>query len=379
MFKAIQKSFIFVMILSAIAQAKNQSPTTLGLSADFLKTNKEFVFSPLSIEVALSMAAEGAANKTALQFSDVLKLPLANPQDLLKDLNINSESTTLQSVQKIWIEKTFPTEIKYTQLMQEKYLSQLESADFKKNPIAEVKNINSWVSKQTNSKIQDLVPQSAINKLTKFVLVNAIYFKSTWLSVFSKDQTRAEDFFITKSKKTKVQMMNKHFDRLSYFENKIYKAIRLPYKSDQLTMTVVVPGTIGYEFNQNDLESVLSLEESAFQSKNVQVALPRFKSTFEVSLKPNFKNLGLLRPFSDEADFSKMSSRALAEGLHISDMFHKAYIEVNEHGSEAAAATAVVMASKGMPSEPQIFKANQPFLYMIKKGEQIIFVGYFKG
>lgn len=374
------KTIFLGVFISMFAQAKNQSPTALGLSNEFLKKNKEFIFSPVSIEMALSMAAEGSAQKTAEQFRKTLDLPLKNPESILKDLNINSDSTTLQSVQKIWIQKSFPTEKEFSQLVQKKYLSEIGFADFVKSPKVEVKNINSWVFKNTNSKIKDLIPEAGIDQLTKYVLVNAIYFKSTWLSVFSEKQTRTEDFFITKSKKTQVQMMNKEFSQLSYFENNSFKAIRLFYKSDQLTMSVIVPQTLDYEYKQNDLNFILGLEEKDFKSTTVQVSLPRFTSTFDVSLKPVFKNLGLLLPFSDDADFSKMSPLALTEGLHISDIFHKAFIEVNEQGSEAAAATAVVMATKGMmPRQPKIFKANQPFLYLIKKGEQILFVGYFKG
>jgi serpin B len=372
--------FFVGLMITVITNAKNQSPTMLSLSNQFLMKNNEFIFSPLSIEMALSMAAEGSAKKTALQFSEVSHLPLVNPDLLLKDLNIKSESTSLQSVQKIWIQKNFPTDKEFSQLILKKYLSQIEQADFVKNAKAEVKKINSWVLNNTNSKIKDLVPDGAVDPLTKYILVNAIYFKSTWLSAFSKKRTQTEDFFITKTKKSEVKMMNKEFSQLSYFENNSFKAIRLPYKSDQLTMSVIVPKAIDFEFKSNDLEFVLGLTEKDFVSNTVQVSLPRFTSTFEISLKPFLKNLGLLLPFSEEADFSKMSPLAITQGLRISDIFHKAYIEVNEKGSEAAAATAVVVATKGMIlNETKVFKANQPFLYLIKKGEQILFVGYFKG
>ena len=246
-----------------------------------------------------------------------------------------------------------------------------------------MKNINSWVSKQTNSKINNLISENDLTSATRFVLVNAIYFKSQWSEEFSEELTRAEDFYMTETEKVKVQMMHGTFNNMSYVENINFKAIKLPYKSDDLSMTVILPKSHKVELNSQFLNFVFSLSASDFKSESVQVSLPRFKTTFKEDLVPLIKQLGLRLPFSDsEADFSKLSSLALSEKLHISKVIHQAMIEVNEFGSEAAAATAVVMELGSVyqePQKPKIFKANQPFIYLIKKGEQILFVGYFKG
>lgn len=377
----------------------------LGLAKQYSQEKNSFIISPISIELAMSMVSEGAGGNTSEQFKKNANLPLSNLEKVLSVFKLekipdqeskNNLETVLKSVQKVWVEKNFPLEQKYTDILKQKYESEIEVADFKKNPSVEEEKINSWVAQNTQNKILQLIPKNQLTVLTRLVLVNAIYFKSFWMFPFDKKNTKDGKFYLSASdagkaeslgvnKKTKSNKSNKlkflnlplmqnKFVDLDFFEDDDVKSIWLPYVSHDLTLQLLLPKSEKFK-----IENYLHTQPDKYKSKEIIVTMPRFKSEFSVELSNNFRNMGLVDAFSDKANFSKISTSALSEKLYISKVIHKAFIEVNEEGTEAAAATAVVMSGRGLPAKPKEFKANRPFYYIIKTADQILFMGYFSG
>jgi len=371
----------WILGLSILGQTVVASPMNEILTAQYLKKKKAFIYSPLSLDVALSMTAEGSAGETRKQFQKILALPNA---EIYKKLNVKAFAYDFVSAQKVWVKNDYPLLAPFEKTLKENYQSTIERADFAKDPVATAKVINKWVEEKTKDKIKDLVPASALTSLTRLVLVNAVYFKEKWLSEFDANSTQEQDFKTAAKSKVKVDMMFEKFHSLKYFEGKGFTSIKLPYQGDDISFVVFLPKTIGGEFEKNFLKNILAVKDSDYQQPAVNVYLPKFKSEFSAEVEKDLQAAGLTLPFEKaKADFSLMSplvKQKPEENLYISKIFHKAFIEVAEKGTEAAAASAVVMAAMGaaMPIEkPKEFKADHPFLYLIKQKDQILFVGYF--
>lgn len=361
--------------LSLLCQSVVASPINAMLTAQYLKKKKSFIYSPLSLDVALSMTAEGSVGETRKQFQKILSLPNA---EIYKKLNVKSAEYDFVSAQKVWVQADYPVLAPFEKVLKEDYQSTLEKTDFKKNHSKAISDINKWVEEKTREKIKDLIPATGLTPLTRFVLVNAVYFKAKWLSQFDAHATR-EGVFKVNSNELHIPMMYKNFHGLKYYEGKGFSSIQLPYQGDDISFVVFLPKTGGGEFDKNFLKNVLAVKDSAYTETAVNVEFPKFTTTYSTQVEEDLKASGLDLPFSKtKADFSLMSP----EYLHIDKIFHKAFIEVGEKGTEAAAASAVVMAALGaaMPTEkPKVFKADHPFLYFIKQKDQILFVGYFAG
>lgn len=371
----------WIFSLTILGQTVVASPMNEILTAQYLKKKKSFIYSPLSLDVALSMTAEGSAGQTRKQFKKILNLPNA---EIYKKLNVKAAEYDFVSAQKVWVKADYPLLAPFEKTLKEDYQSTIERADFAKDPVATAKVINKWVEEKTKDKIKDLVPASALTSLTRLVLVNAVYFKAKWLSEFDANSTQEQEFKTTAKAEVKVDMMFKKFQSLKYFEGKAFSSIKLPYQGDDISFVVFLPKTVGGEFDKNFLKNILAVKDSDYQQPAVNVYLPKFKSEFSAEVEKDLQAAGLTLPFEKaKADFSLMSplvKQNPEENLYISKIFHKAFIEVGEKGTEAAAASAVVMAAMGaaMPTEkPKEFKANHPFLYLIKQKDQILFVGYF--
>ena len=239
--------------------------------------------------------------------------------------------------------------------------------------------INAWVEKETHDKIKNLIPKGALTPLTKLVLTNAIYFKGTWEVPFEKSQTKAGPFHAG-SEKQEVPLMNRHA-AMSYAETPDYQAIELPYKGRETSMLVWLPRKAE---GLADLEKALSgaaiaATVKAMQSRvTVDLTLPRFKVETESSLQEPLAALGMKDVFDEQkADLTGMHSGR--EALSISAVIHKAFVDVNEEGTEAAAATGVVVGATSvqLPVEPKVFRADRPFLFAIRHipSSTVLFLG----
>ena len=233
--------------------------------------------------------------------------------------------------------------------------------------------INSWVEQKTANKIKDLLAQGSLTELTRLVLTNAIYFKGDWAVKFKPDLTKPMPFHVSVEKTVNVPMMRQNGDFL-FAENDDVKVLELPYVGKELSMVLLLPKT-----NMNDLNAKLDAARLAewtgqVREREVDIYLPKFKFETQYELKELLSDMGMVDAFAlPPADFSGMSGQ---KDLYITKVIHKAIIEVNEEGSEAAAATAVVMGVKAVLHKP-VFKADQPFLFLIRHNDTgaILFMG----
>lgn len=369
--------------LSLLSQAVMASPMNEVLTAQYLKKKKSFIYSPLSLDVALSMTAEGSAGDTRKQFKNILALP---DSAIYKKLNVKHSEYDFVSAQKVWIQQDYPIETSFAKILKEDYQSTLEKANFKTKSAEVIPVINKWAEEKTKEKIKDLIPPNGLTALTRFVLVNAVYFKAKWLSEFDANNTHEGAFKTAGKKEERLQLMSDKFHNLKYFEGKGFSSVVLPYIGEDISFVVFLPKSVDGEFDKNFLKNILAVKNSDYKKITVNVVLPKFKSEFSTQAEEDLKLAGLTLPFDKaKADFSLMSplvKKSKEENLYISKIFHKAFIEVGEKGTEAAAATAVVMAAFGaaMPTEkPKEFIADHPFVYFIKQKDQVLFSGYFAG
>jgi serpin B len=276
------------------------------------------------------------------------------------------------------VEQAFSINQTFTSTLSTYYGAAAYLADFKNNPSGATTNINNWVANKTNNKILNLIPQGAIDALTRLVLVNAVHFKANWSQQFDLRETYNMSFFVSPIQNVTVPMMHQE-SGFPYYSNGQLKAIELDYYGSNITMLLILP-------NQNNglsaVESGLSAGEISSIEANltyqqVELALPRFNITTQsIPMSSLLISLGIRSAFSPTANFSGINSPS---NLSISEVYHKAFIKVNEAGTEAAAATAVIMRAGAVenPVAPQAFNANHPFLFFIldKKTGTILFMG----
>jgi len=242
--------------------------------------------------------------------------------------------------------------------------------------------INEWVEDETREKIKDLIQRGVLTPFTRLVLTNAVYFKGDWASPFEKEATREEDFTLTDpahaAEAIRTPMMHQTED-FGYMETDAFQALEMPYAGDRLTMVVFLPRqTAGVSaFEETMTAENLSAWLKSLREQKVVVAMPKFKMTVQFQLADTLKAMGMRDAFSlPPADFSGMIERGEKE-LKISHVIHKAFVDVNEEGTEAAAATAVVVALELAPMRPLVFRADHPFVFLIrdKRTGSILFMG----
>lgn len=347
------------------------------------KESGNLFFSPFSVSTALSMTAEGASGKTLEEMHNILELSKdlsANRkgfESLLNSLNKRNDNYNLSIADAIWIEKTFSVRQEFSNVLSTYYHALAQQADFANNPEGERTNINNFVADKTNNKILDLIPRGGLDTYTRLVIVNAIYFKGNWAQQFNKSDTQNATFFISQSRNVSVRMMHlSKSENASYYSDNELKALEMDYQGDNLSMLILLPNT---NHSLSEVESGLSSTKisgirTQLVPRPVQVWLPRFTMTMSKEMSDLLKELGMKSAFDpDNADFSGINS---TEGLYISDVFHKAFINVNEIGTEAAAATAVVVGITSIEIIPE-FRADHPFLFFIidRHTGSILFMG----
>jgi len=337
-------------------------------------------FSPYSIFVALAMTYEGARNETADEMHSVLEFPqndtvtLCSFGRIYNLLNINKDYT-LNTANAIWIKKGYPFLEEYLKFIENYYMGKTTEIDFN-NPEEATKIINQWIEKNTGGKIKDLITKEDIHRYLTMILTNAIYFKGDWLNKFDKDLTTDKDFELSDGTIISVPMMTLYETKLkfNYTETNDLQILELPYKGSKLSMIIVLPK----ENNISIAEKKLSRKNlykwiNSMNETNIEILLPKFKLETEYSLKNYLANLGMVSPFTLNADFSGMTGK---KDLFIEKIKHKAFLEVNEEGTEAAAATSVHMALTALP-EYTVFNADHPFIFLIlhKETGNILFMG----
>ena len=357
----------------------------LGIYQTVRLNEGNIFFSPYSISTAFAMTYAGARCETQNQMAGVLHFSL-DPNLLhpaFGELQLHFQKLQehrpfrLNIANALWIQKEYELLQTFVELNQKYYQANLFNLDFNKDPEASRLKINDWVEDKTNGKIRDLLPGGAIKTFTRLVLTNTIYFKAEWQNTFNAHNTKDQDFWITPEEKIKVQMMSQQ-DRFGYWENDTFQILEMPYIRRDLSMVVFLPKK---KDGLPDLESNLTpktLEEwtSNLIRQQVNVLFPKFTTTQNIDLKKILKDLGMLDAFTENADFSGMEPK---KELYITDAIHKAFIDVDEVGTEAAAATAVSVGVTSMPPPKVVpeFRANRPFFYLIQDNQtrSILFMG----
>jgi serpin B len=385
---------VFFLVLSAIFATAEQNPALETQSSSIISDNNNFAFnfyreiavkkgnifiSPISISSALSMTYAGAVGETAEQMKKALSFSLPREnlfpafKTLFQKINKKNSSHELCIVNSIWPHENYKFREDFITLLKNYYGVEIQYLNYNR-PQEACEIVNKWIEEKTKDKIKDLLSAPPVNDLTKLILVNAIYFKGQWEKEFDKKDTKAMPFKISQQENINVNMMNKKMET-GYFEDEDLQVLSLPYKGNEISFYAVLPKK---DFGIDELEQKLDSAKFAEMKKKirqeeVKIFLPKFKVTVSSSLEKYFKQLGMVDAFNKKADFSGMDG---TNALYISAILHKAFVELNEEGTEAAAATAVVMGLKCIPPAMPTFKADHPFIFLIcgKDGE-IFFMG----
>ncbi len=347
-------------------------------------------YSPASISLAFAMTYAGARGETATQMKDVLRLPddAAAVHDsasrILAQWNDPERETyELRVVNRLFGEESYTFVPDFVALTRDRYRAPFEGVSFISDPDAQRQHINGWVMEQTNDRIEDLLPEGSIDDQTRLVLVNAIYFLGKWVHAFDPEATSDETFYVNGRAATDVPLMQQT-GTFAYGETDDVQVLEMPYVGDELSMTIVLPkerrglSSIEESLSQENLDSWLG----ATSEQRTRVFIPRFElEDARIPLKDALISMGMEIPFDrHRADFTAMAAPPNpADELYIADCFHEAFVKVDEEGTEAAAATAVVMATPeaAPPQEPAVFRADHPFLFFIRDRQSgaILFVG----
>jgi serine protease inhibitor len=338
-------------------------------------------FSPYSISTALAMTCAGARGNTEAQMTQALHFLLdreqLHPAFALLEAKLagigRKGHVQLRIANALWPQTGHALLQEFLGLTQRYYGVRVTAVDYADVETAR-DTINAWVEEKTASKIQRIIPSGILDSMTRLVLVNAIYFKGNWANQFDPGLTRDAPFWVMPGKQVQVPMMSKK-SNFRYGLSDGVQILELPYAGDDLSMIVLLPREID---GLAGLEELLTVENLGRWTKHlwrceVQVFLPRFEITFPFRLDNALRSMGMVDAFGD-ADFSAMDG---TKSLCIAAVLHKAFIAVNEEGTEAAAATAAVMADMGLSMPPPIFRADHPFVFLIRENRtgSILFLG----
>jgi len=365
------------------------------------KEKGNLFLSPASIEMALAMTYAGARGETAAQMKKVLHL-FGEPTDkalhgafgkLAEILTTSKKNLQISVANSLWAQKGYSWKQDFMNLVTKAYKSGLFMVDFATDPEACRQKINAWVGERTKEKIKNLIPSGSLDILTRLVLVNAIYFKGTWKTQFDKKDTKKAPFWFDAKSKKQVDMMylrskylgwgKKQEVKFRFYHNAgaKFSMIELPYGDGEAAMVVLLPDKVDglsalqKSLTHDNLKKWLATLDKLRPTKMDEVALPKFKITWGAKdMVPLLKEMGMVDAVSmSKADFSGMDG---TKRLYVKHVFHKAFVDVNEEGTEAAAATAVVVAARSVRI-PKRFIADHPFIFLIrhKKTGAILFMG----
>lgn len=378
--------------LAAVANGNNAFAFDLYRLIRQEKQASNVFYSPYSISLALAMTYAGSRGQTEQQMTQALHLlPQARLHPALNRLDLelaqrgkgaggkvaqgkDGQGFRLNIANALWGQKSYPFLPEFLDLLAENYGAGLRLLDFA-DPESSRATINKWVSDQTEGRIKNLIPPGVLDKLTRLVLTNAIYFNAAWSRPFEKSQTQDGAFHLTGGGQVTVPMM-KTTESLGYAEGQNVQAVELPYDGQELAMVILLPKAVQFEAFEGALDAgQVNGLLNKLSPRQVALSMPRFKIESEFNLAETLAALGMPAAFSGEADFSGMDG---GRNLFISDVVHKAFVSVDESGTEAAAATAVVMRLTSiMPEQPVEVTVDRPFVFLIRDLQTgtILFVG----
>ena len=393
-----------IILTSVLTQGITSSSITLNNINELAAANTAFTvdlysalpeegnlfFSPLSIYMALAMTSAGANGDTLAQMEEAMHFPftqeqlhpafhalmsaLENRQYLPDD---RGEGFTLNLVNSIWAQKGYAFLADFLDVLKASYGTGVRLADFAADPDAVRDAINMWVEEATHDRIVDLIPQGAITKETLLALVNAIYFNAPWAFPFDEQDTEPGPFTLLDGTEVEVPLMHET-ELLGYAEGDQYQAVELDYNGNDLSMVVILPSSGAFEAVNSRLSpAFISQLIGDLSRENVILTLPKFTVEWSDVLNDTLAGLGMPDAFnSSVADFSGIDGRRV---FFIGAVIHKAFVSVDEAGTEAAAATAVIMVGSAPGYQPTYYEVNvdRPFLFFIrdKETQAILFFG----
>jgi serpin B len=369
----------------------------IDLLAHASKPQENTALSPYSIQIALAMTYAGAEGDTREQMAKVLHYPADEPniprsfaslQNALAEMTIRtaklateskksggpSEPITLTVANRLFGQNGYDFRAAYLELLKEVFGAPLETLDFVKSPAAATKQINAWVEKQTRERIRNLIPDNALNKETRLVLANAVYLKAPWAKEFNENATKPGPFHLTGGETVNVPMMTRQ-DSFGYAKHEGFAAVALPYSGGDLQFLILLPDTaVGLPKVESKLTAALLNESAGVTSQEIVLYLPRFKLEPPLfALGKTLEALGMESAFNvpkGSANFNGIAPKRPDDYLYISDVFHKTFVDVDEKGTEAAAATAVVMMMATghfeQKTKPLEVRVDRPFLFAVQ-------------
>ena len=409
------KRLVFVLLIGLLTMNVMGQDESMpdDVNPDLVAGNTDFAFdlyqvlpksdadnllvSPYSISQAFAMAYAGAEGDTETEMATVMGFTL--PEDAFHpafaDLNTNltereydafltenSDSSTFQIniANAVWGQQGYPFAAEYIGLLDDFYGGGFRDVDFQADPEAAREAVNAWVAEQTEDRIEDILPSGSVDADTRMVLANAIYFNASWMTPFNEAVTQDAPFTLLDGEQVNVPLMTQ-MNNMLYTDGENYQAAQLPYFGGDTSMVVILPDEGAFNDVDAALDAALFTEirDALAGSGQVTVFLPRFEYEFNLSLGPVMSQLGMEQAFDRaNANFSGMVSESTGENLYIGEASHKAFIKVDEEGTEAAAATALTIGSTtAMTSEPIVFRVDRPFMFAIVDNVtgSVLFVG----
>ena len=363
------------------ALAEGNSAFASAFYALLMENEGNIIFSPFSISLALSMAMAGAETTTEEVMMNALRMTLPEEEvypafnALLLALEASEDAEvselegsefTLNIANSLWGQAGFELKTPFLDTLARYFGAGMYTVDFEHDPESARLAVNAWVADETENKIKDLIPQGAVNELTRLILANAIYFNGSWMHPFSESATSQEVFTLLDGSETTVDMMKMSATSFSYLEGTGFQAVSLPYLSPDFSMLVLVPDAGQFTAFESTLDADgLMAIIGQMQSNQVALQMPKFDFEMATNANDMLAQLGMSEIFDpDAADFSGITEE---DKLYVTSVLHKATITVDESGTEAAAATAVVMGIKSAsPEEPISLVIDRPFLFLIR-------------
>ncbi len=364
----------------SVVAGNNSFATTLFNQVSVRSQGKNFFISPLSVSMALAMTLNGAAGRTYTQMQNTLGLTgLSNSEinqsyrDLAAVFGTLDPGVDFNIANSIWYRNTFSVLDTFLEVDSTYFNAKVAALNFNDPNSADV--INNWVNEKTNGKISNIV-RSSLPEAAMMYLINALYFHGTWKYTFDYKNTKLGPFHLANGSTESDSMMTMT-DTLDYYSDRYFKVVELPYGNGAYSMMVLLPNSTSATspipaLDQSEVNAI----SNGLKPADVTVMLPKFKIEYSAVLNDELSQMGMANAFSSAADFTRINP---AGGLYISFVLHKTYIEVNEVGTEAAAATVVGVytAIVGPEPEPYMFNVDRPFIFLIKENHDntIMFMG----
>ncbi len=391
-------------LVKKVVEGNTKFAVDLYHQLDKENKSKNLFFSPYSLSVALTMTGEATRGNTQKEIGEVLHFPEValnkggkaplSPWDtevvhqgmgpLFKQLNAQDKGYEIATANALWGEKAFPFRKGFSDALRKPYgIPGIYSCEFTRDPDGERQRINKWGSDQTRGLIPKILPEGSITSMTRLVLTNAIYFKGTWQVQFDPKRTKEQPFTLVDGSKVKVQMMHHpetyRFTHARVADHGGFQILRLPYEGGKMSMVVLLPDRPD---GLSKMEQALTAENlnkwmGNLRNRKVVLGLPKLKMKTSYEMKKTLSTMGMPDAFSGSADFRGLNMSLSPGALRISNVYHKAFVDINEEGTEAAAVTAIPVLTSAKPPRPETFIADRPYLFLIRHEPtgSLLFVG----